>query len=145
MDNSGNYFYPEQVMQTVVSGAVKYYVKGTNVEVHSVTMTDLVKPINGGRVVDDGTKAAVVGTTPTSAYVLKSSMSTGTPIRFTADQVVPGTGSGNTGKFYIAGLAESTATEVVALPATFKVGETIAIDEGVSAHNLTGDPRIDNV
>lgn len=149
MDNAGHYFYPEQVMQTVVSGAVKYYVKGTTTEVHSVTMTDMVKPINGGRVMTDGKKATVVGTTPTSSYILKSSVGTSAPIRFLENQVVKHTDS----KFYIKGLAGTASAEVVALPKTFTMSvptadgtgyETVtAVDEGVSAHNLTGDPRID--
>ncbi len=161
MDNSGNYFYPEQVMQTVAGDEVKYFVKGTTVEVHSVTMTDLVKPINGGRYVTDandntvGRKATVVGTTPTSSYMLKSSVETAVPIRFLADQVEKGTD----GKYYIKGFAglsdadTKAAAEVVALPQHFTMSvptadgtgyETVtAIDEGVSAHNLTGDPRID--
>ena len=152
-DANGNYFYPEQVMQTVVNGAVKYYVKGTTVEVTSATMTDLVKPINGGRVMADGQKPVVTGTTPTSAYILKTSQTTGTPIRFTADQIVKHTD----GKFYIKGLAGTAAAEVVALPASYTLNNVptadgtgyrdgvTAIDEGVSAHNLTGDPNIDNV
>ena len=150
MDNANNYFYPEQVMQTIVNNTVKYFVKGTNVEVHSVTMTDLVKPVNGGRVTDEGVNAKIVGTTPTSAYILESSMDTGTPIRFTADQVEEGTGAGT---FYIKGLKDVSAAKVYALPKKFvntvrdsngNVVESYqAVDEGVSAHNLTGDPRID--
>ena len=153
MDSANNYFYPEQVMQTLVNGAVKYYVKGTNVEVHSVKMTDLVKPINGGRIDNTtGKKHQVVGTTPTSAYILKTSVGTATPIRFLADQVVPGTSDKT--KFYIAGLAQSDDTEVVALPKHFTQNlpkadgtgyeDVTVIDQGVSAYNLTGDPRIDN-
>ena len=151
VDASGNYFYPEQVMQTVVDGAVTHFVKGTNVVVTSVTMTDLVKPINGGRVMANGKKATVVGTTPTSAYILKSSVGTKIPVRFLADQVVKHTD----GKYYVEGLAGTAAAEVVTLPNHFQVDmpkadgtgyETVtAIDEGVSAYNLTGDPRIDNV
>jgi hypothetical protein len=83
-----------------------------------------------------------------------SSRNTGTPIRFTADQVEPGTGS-NASKFYIKGLAGTGAAEVVALPATYKLNDVpkadgtgyednvLAVDNGVSAHNLTGDSRID--
>lgn len=157
MDGQGNYFYPEQVFQSVVynteteKNELKYLVKGTNIEVHSVTMTDLVKPINGGRVMDKGQKAKYVGETPTAAYALKKTDGTVSEIRFTADQVVKHTD----GKFYIEGLQGTAAAEVVALPATFTVnvkdsnGNVIdtftGIDEGVSAHNLTGDPRIDNV
>lgn len=147
---TGNYFYPEQVMQTVVSGAVKYYVRGTTTEVTAVKMSHLVKPVNGGRILATGQKPVVVGTTPTSAYILKSSQNTGTPIRFTADQVVKHTD----GKYYIKGLAGTVSAECVSLPAIFEldgmpsadgtlVGTVDAIDEGVSAINLTGDPRID--
>lgn len=151
MDDQNNYFYPEQVFQSIgTDGEAHYFVKGTNVQVHSVTMTDLVKPINGGRTMDNGKKAVVTGTTPTASYILKSSQTTGTPIRFTADQVEA---SGN--KFYIKGLAGTGAAEVVALPATYTLNDVpkadgtgyedgvIAVDNGVSAHNLTGDSRID--
>ena len=152
-DDSGNYFYPEQVFQSIgTDGDVHYYVKGTNVEVYSTTMTNLVKPINGGRIMADGTKPKVIGTTPTAAYVLKSSVNTATPIRFLKEQVAKGSDD----KYYIKGFetAKTAAAEVVELPATFNINvpkadgtglETVtAIDEGVSAYNLTGDPRIDN-
>lgn len=149
VDGAGNYFYPEQVIQQVVDGQVKYYVRGTTTEVHSVTMTELVKPINGGRVGADGKKPVVTGTVPTSAYILKSSVGTAAPIRFQADQIVKHTD----GKSYIKGLAGTASAEVVALPATYVANlpkadgtgmETVnAVDYGVSAHNLTGDPRID--
>lgn len=160
MDDNGNYFYPEQVFQSIgTDGNVGYYVKGTNTKVHSVTMTDLVKPINGGRLVDTGDKAIVVGTVPTSAYILKSSLTTGTPIRFTADQVKKGAD----GKFYISGFEAASdsdvkeAAEVVALPATYNLDNipkadgtgytdgVAAVEFGTPAHNLTGDPSIDNV
>lgn len=151
-DANGNYFYPEQVFQSIgTDGNAHYYVKGTNIEVHSVTMTDLVKPVNGGRVMDSGKKAVVTGTVPTSAYILAKSVGTATPIKFLEDQVVKAA----SGKFYIAGLAQTDDTEVVALPQHYTVTvpkadgtgmETVtAIDEGVSALNLIGDPRIDNV
>lgn len=143
---TGNYYHPEQVMQTVVDGVVKYYVRGTTIEVHAVTMTDLVKPVNGSRLGDNGKNAVVVGTTPTSAYALKSDPS----IRFTADQIMS-----NGDKFYIKGLLGTTSAEVIKLPATFGIhmptsdgtGHEFvdAIDLGVSAMNLTGDPNIDNV
>ena len=107
-------------------------------------MTDLVKPANGGRLMADGTKAKVVGTTPTAAYILTTSKTTGTPIRFTDDQVVKHTD----GKYYIKGLAGTSAALVEKLPATFQVNNGVddvftAIDAGVSPHNLTGDERID--
>lgn len=143
VDAAGKFYYPEQVVQTVAGGAVKYYIRGTVTEVTSVTMTDLVKPANGGRLTDDGFKAAVVGTTPTAAYILKSSKEGGTPIRFTADQV-----EASGGKYYIKGLAGTAAAEVEKLPATFEINDGIgnivtAVDAGVSPHNLTGDNRID--
>ena len=144
VSSTGKFYYPEQVVQTVDGGAIKYYVRGTTTEVSAVTMTDLVKPVNGGRLMADGTKAAVVGTTPTTAYILVSSKSTGTPIRFTADQVVKHTD----GNYYIKGLAGTSSAKVEALPTTFSVDNGIddvftAVDMGVSPHNLTGDERID--
>jgi len=149
VDAQGNFYYPEQVVQTVSGGAVVYYVRGTTTQVNSVKMTSLVKPVNG-RIAADGKTPKVIGTTPTSAYVLKSSLNTGTPIRFTDDQVVKHTDS----KFYIKGLAGTASAEVVTLPATMSgvsmpkadgTGyETVTvIDEGESAMNKTGDPRID--
>lgn len=147
----GHYYYPEQVIQQVVNGAVKYYVRGTTTEVTSVRMTDLVKPVNGARLGDNGQNAAVVGTVPTMAYLLKSTVDKENPVRFAADQVVKHVD----GKYYIKGMAGTAAAEVVALPETFKVTrptadgtgyETVtAIDPGVSPMNLTGDPNIDNV
>lgn len=149
MDNNGNYFYPEQVMQTVSNGKVMYYVRGTSTEVHSVKMTQLVKPVNGGRVLADGTKPVVTGTVPTSAYILASSQSTGTPIRFTAEQVVEAEG----GEYFIKGLVGVEEARCVALPATYATSmptadgtamkNVTAVDPGVSPINLTGDPRID--
>lgn len=150
VDAAGNYFYPEQVLQTVADGEVAYFVRGTTTEVTPVKMSKLVKPINGGRLLDNGTKPMVVGTTPTSAYILKSSTTTGTPIRFTEEQVVKHTD----GKYYIKGLAGTASAECLVLPATFDLagvpsadgtmtGTVMAIDEGVSAYNKTGDPRID--
>jgi hypothetical protein len=151
VDGDGNFYYPEQVIQTVANGSVAYYVKGTTTAVTAVKMTSLVKPVNGGRILSSGQKPVVVGTVPTSAYILKSSLTTGTPIRFTADQVVKHTDN----KYYIKGLAGTATAECVRLPDDFKlagvpsadgtaVGTVDAIDEGVSAYNLTGDPRIDN-
>ena len=165
VDANGRYFYPEQVFQSVVDGAVKTYVRGTDpaVEVTPIKMTKLVKPINGGRIIGHsdtsvpgfGQKPMVVGTTPTSKYILKSSMDTGTPIRFTDEQVV----KGNDGKYYLRGFenadtAIKASAECVLLPAMFELdgvpsadgtvtGTATALDEGVSAYNLTGDPRID--
>lgn len=144
VDAAGKFYYPEQVVQTVADGAVKYFIRGTVTEVTSVKMTDLVKPVNGGRLMSDGTKAKVVGTTPTAAYILTTSKTTGTPIRFTDDQVAKHID----GKYYIKGLEGTVAAMVEKLPATFQVDNGVddmftAIDAGVSPHNLTGDDRID--
>lgn len=144
VDAAGKFYYPEQVVQTVADGAVKYFIRGTVTEVTSVKMTDLVRPVNGGRLQADGTKPVVVGTTPTAAFILKSSKTGGTPIRFTADQIVKHTD----GKYYIKGLAGTASAEVEELPATFQydngIGDVVtAVDMGVSPHNLTGDDRID--
>lgn len=140
----GKYYYPEQVMQTVVNGVVKYYVRGTTTEVTPVKMTKLVQPINGGRIDAEGKKPVQVGTVPAAQYCLASNHA----IRFTAGQVEK---SGN--KYYIKGLTSTAAAEVIALPATYDVTvptadgtgtETrTAIDEGTPLSNLTGDPRID--
>lgn len=145
VSNDGRYWHPEQVMQTVVSGAVKYYVRGTTTEVSPVTMTELVKPVNGGRIDANGKKSVVTGTVPTAAYYLK----TNAAIKFLKDQVVKHTDN----KFYIKGLAGTTSAEVLELPGTYSVTipkadgtgtETrTAVDEGVSPANETGDPRID--
>ena len=145
MSADGKYFHPEQVMQTVADGEVKYFVRGTTTEVSPVKMTKLVNPINGGRLDETGKKQVVVGTLPTSKFALKSDAE----IRFLADQVVKHTD----GKYYIKGLAGVTTAEVVELPASFEIdylkadgtGTEVrtAVDEGVSAYNKTGDPRID--
>lgn len=143
----GNYYHPEQVVQAgVANGKAVYYVRGTAIQVEPVTMTDLVKPINGGRLDDTGKKQVIVGKTPTVAYALASNHE----VRFTADQVVAGTAAG---KFYIAGLKDVATAEVIPLPASFNVTvpkadgsamETVtAVDEGISSYNLTGDPVVD--
>ena len=142
------YFYPEQVMQTIVDGKPAYFVKGTDVEVESVTMTRLVKPINGGRIMGDGNKAIVTGSTPTASYILAKSRDTGMPIRFTADQITPGVT--NKDKFYIKGLQDVDDAEVIALPTYFQVdrvpkADGTGYDDNVSAHNLTGHANIDGV
>lgn len=159
VDASGNFFYPEQVMQTVVSGAVKYYVRGTTTEVTSVKLTSLVKPVNGGRIGSNGQKERVIGTLPQTAYVLKSSLTTGTPIRFMADQVAKSPNASYNTKYYVKGMegtassAPTSAAEVVPLPAALsnisvpkadgtEMETVIAVDEGNTVNN-TGDPRID--
>lgn len=144
VDAAGKFYYPEQVVQTVADGEVKYFIRGTVTEVTSVKMTDLVKPINGGRLQADGTKPLQVGTTPTAAFILKNTVNTDHPVRFLADQVV----KHSDGKYYIKNLAGTAAAEVVKLPQVFEVPDgtgdyVTAIDMGVSPHNLTGDERID--
>ena len=146
VDASGNYYHPEQVMQTVVSGAVKYFVRGTTTEVSSVKMTALVKPINGGRIDTAGKKSVVEGTVPTAAYCLASNHA----VKFLEDQVVKHTD----GKYYINGMKGTATAEVIRLPQTRSVTDYLkadgtgtetrtAIDEGTSPINKTGDPRID--
>lgn len=150
MDNNDKYWHPEQVLSTVVADGkggyeTKHFVRGTNIEVHPVRMTQLVKPINSGRFDDSGKKPVVEGTVPTASYYLKTNAS----IKFLKDQVVKHTDN----KFYIKGLAGTASAEVFELPGTYSVtipkadgtgNETrTAIDEGISAINLTGDPRID--
>ena len=146
MSADNRYFHPEQVAQTVVDNTVRYYVKGSNpiIWVSAVTMTDLVKPVNGSRLGNEsGQNARVVGMTPTAKYALETDHS----IRFTEDQVV----SKGDGTYHIKGVESAV---VIKLPATFNITmptadgtgtETVtAIDLGVSAMNLTGDPTIDN-
>lgn len=143
-DATGKYWYPEQVLQTIVNGAVKFYVRGTTTEVTPIKMNKLVKPINGGRVMSDGQKAVVVGDLPTTQYALKSNHE----VRFLSNQIVKHTD----GKFYINGLAGTASAEVVALPVTFTKNVPTAdgtTTEDVTAivtdndFNKTGDPRID--
>lgn len=140
----GKYWYPEQVAEHVVNGAVKYYVRGTTTEVTPVKMTKLVQPINGGRLQENGKQATVVGTVPTTFYALVSNKE----IRFGKEQVV----KHSDGKFYIKGLAGTKSAEVVALPVTYdkalptadgtEIVSTKVVDEGTDV-NITGDPRID--
>lgn len=150
VDAAGNYFHPEQVMQTVVSGAVKYFVKGTTTEVTAIKMTELVKPVNAGRIDDNGKKSVVKGDVPTMQYYLVSNHA----IRFLKDQVAEGTGA-NAGKFYIKGLVGTAAAEVKAVEpkgVTFSSTEIKADGTGTESRtaivehgdvNLTGDPNVD--
>lgn len=150
MDNTGRYWYPEQVMQTVVDGQVKYFVKGTTTEVTAIRMSKLVQPVNGGRFQANGQKAKVVGDVPTKTYALKSDPS----IRFTEDQVtqVVSSEADGTHIYVIKGLEEyGVGAEVVPLPVAYNSAnptdtdatkfDTIAVGENV---NATGDPRIDD-
>lgn len=140
----GKYWYPEQVAEHVVNGAVKYYVRGTTTEVTPVKMTKLVQPINGGRLQENGKQATVVGTVPTTFYALASNKE----VRFGKEQIV----KHSDGKFYIKGLAGTKSAEVVALPVTYdkalptadgtEIKTVKVVDEGTDV-NITGDPRID--
>ena len=76
---TGNYYHPEQVVEF---GGV-YKVRGTNVTVNPIKMTELVKPVNGGRIDANGRKSVVKGDTPTMQYALSSNKE----IRFLKEQV----------------------------------------------------------
>ena len=156
VDAEGKYWYPEQVMQTVVNGAVKYFVKGTTTEVTAIKMSKLVKPINSGRYQNNGQKAKVVGDVPTKTFALYSNPE----IRFTTDQVeyypegqsmsgVSGPLANTTQYYFIKGVSPSAETVVMPLPVAYNsedpsnkdvAFDTIAVGEDV---NATGDPRID--
>ena len=147
VDASGNYYHPEQVMQSVADGEVVYYVRGTTTTVNPIKMTALVKPINGGRIDTAGKKSVVEGTVPTAAYCLKSNPA----VKFLEDQVVF---DDSTSKYYINGMKGTSSAEVLKLPQTRTVNNYLkadgtgtetrtAIDEGISPINKTGDPRID--
>lgn len=143
VDASGNYFYPEQVTEF---GGV-YKVRGTNTTVTPIKMTELVKPINGGRIDANGLKNVVKGDTPTMQYALKSN----NEIRFLKEQIVEHTD----GKFYIKGFAGTTTAEVIAIEpngVTFPSTEIKADGTGTESRtavvehgdvNKTGDSRID--
>lgn len=145
IDANKNYYHPEQVIEAVVSGKIKHYAKlanGNTVEVTPVKMTALVKAVNGGRIDANGKKSVVTGTVPTADYYLTGT--DGTVVKFTEDQVV-----WDGSKYVIKG----TTTTVYKMPVKYDITvpkadgtgtETrTAIDEGVSAANETGDPRID--
>ena len=150
VDGSGNYFYPEQVLQTVVGGAVKYYVRGTNTEVTAIKMTELVKPVNAGRIDANGKKSVVKGDVPTMQYALVSNKA----IRFLSNQVAK---DSYDDKFYIKGFDHNTsAAEVIAIEpngVAFSSTEIKADGTGTESRtalvehgdvNGTGDPRIDD-
>lgn len=143
-DSSGRYYHPEQVVEF---GGV-YKVKGTNTTVTPIKMTDLVKPVNGGRIDANGKKPVVKGDVPTLQFALASDAK----IRFLKEQVVLHTDS----KYYIKGLAGTASAEVIAIEpngVTFTSTTEIKADgTGVESRtaivehgdvNLTGDDRID--
>lgn len=148
---AGRYFHPDQVESHVAwdgtSNVVKYFVKGTTVEVDPVKMTKLVKPINGGRIDANGLKNVVKGDMPTLQFALKSNNA----IRFAAGQVVQHTDN----KFYIKGLAGTSSAEVVSIEpngVVFSSTEIKASGDGTETRsalvehgdvNKTGHPDID--
>lgn len=152
-DASGNYYYPEQVVEF---GGV-YKVRGTNVTVNPIKMTKLVKPINGGRIDANGKKNVVKGDLPTMQYALASNKA----IRFLADQVSGTLYAAKAGHFYIKGFegdasnAPTDAAEVVAIEpngVVFSSTEIKADGTGTESRaalvehgdvNKTGDKRID--
>ncbi len=144
MGSDGNYYHPEQVMQTVESGSVVYYVKGTTITATPVKMTSLVKPIQAGRTDANGKRTVEVGNVPSTAFALK----TNAAITFMADQVVLHSNN----KYYIKGLAGTSAAEVVKLPQAYET--TVIKSDGTGTEtrtainndgnvNKTGDPTID--
>lgn len=142
-DASGNYYHPDQVVE--FGGA--YKVRGTNIDVTAVKMTDLVKPINGGRIDAAGKKPVVKGDVPTLQFALVADKT----IRFLKEQVVLHTN----GKYYIKGLAGTASAEVIAIEpngVTYTSTEITADGTGYETRtaivehgdvNLTGDKRID--
>ena len=143
VDASGNYYHPEQVVEF---GGV-YKVRGTDKTVNPIKMTELVKPINGGRIDDNGKKNVVKGDVPTMQFALASNKA----IRFLKDQIVLHTD----GKYYIKGLAGTASAQVIAIEpngVTFSSTEIKADGTGKESRtalvehgdvNKTGDKRID--
>jgi N4-gp56 family major capsid protein len=143
VDAAGNYYHPEQVVEF---GGV-YKVRGTNVTVNPIKMTELVKPVNGGRIDANGKKSVVKGDVPTMQFALKSNNA----IRFLKDQIVLHTDS----KYYIKGLAGTASAEVIAIEpngVTYSSTELKADGTGTESRtaivkegdvNKTGDSRID--
>ena len=143
VDASGNYYHPEQVVEF---GGV-YKVRGTDKTVNPIKMTELVKPINGGRIDANGKKNVVKGDVPTMQFALASNKA----IRFLKDQIVLHTD----GKYYIKGLAGTASAQVIAIEpngVTFSSTEVKADGTGTESRtalvehgavNKTGDKRID--
>lgn len=132
IDASGNYFWPEQVVQSLVwngsANVVKYLVKGTTTEVTPQKLTSLVKPVIGGRVDANGKNQVIFGDTPTKAFALKSNGL----VRFLEDQVVLHTD----GKFYIKGLAGTASAEVSELPVIIS-GQQVVKGDGSGTETRT--------
>ena len=146
-DAAGNYYHPEQVVEFGGS----YKVRGTTTDVTPIKMTELVKPINGGRIDANGKKSVVKGDVPTMQFALKSN----NLIRFLKDQVEHGT-SGNAAKWYIKGLANTAAAEVIEVKdviyssneikadGTGTESRNVVIEPSEGDVNKTGDKRIDD-
>lgn len=114
---AGKFFYPEQVIQTVVWDSTNsvnknvYVVRGTTTEVTPIKMTKLVRPVGTGRIQSTGQVPVVTGTVPTAKWCLASNHA----ITFMDDQVVLHTDTYH----YIKGLAGTSAAKVVELPSTY--------------------------
>lgn len=155
VDASGNYYHPEQVAEAAGTGL--YYVRGTTTAVTPIKMTELVKPVNGGRIDAAGKKSVVKGDLPTLQYALVANKE----IRFMANQVAEGGHASDAGHFYIKGFEgdashrATSAAEVVAIEpngVTFSSSELKADGTGRESRtaivehgdvNKTGDSRID--
>lgn len=144
VDATGKYYHPEQVVEF---GGV-YKVRGTNTNVTPIKMTDLVKPINGGRIDANGRKVVVKGDTPTMQYALVSNQT----VRFLKDQIVKHTD----GAYYIKGLAGVATAKVIPVEKVIYTSEELKADgTGTETRNVviepaegdvnkTGDARIDD-
>lgn len=140
---TGKYYHPEQVVEF---GGV-YKVRGTNTTVTPIKMTELVKPINGGRIGADGKKNVVKGDVPTLQFALKSDAK----IRFLKEQIVKHSDK----KYYIKGLAGTASAEVIAIEPNGVAYTSLEITADGTGYetrtaivehgdvNLTGDDRID--
>jgi len=133
-DASGNYYHPEEVTEF---GGV-YKVRGKDVTVTPVKMTELVKPINGGRIGESGKKPVARGDVPTLQFALKSNKA----VRFLKEQVeFYETDS----KWYIKGLAGTASAEVIEIEPNgivYEVSDIIASDG--SEKGLSGEAFVEH-
>ena len=154
VDASGNFYWPEQVVEF---GGV-YKVRGTNTTVNAIKMTELVKPVNAGRIDANGKKNVVKGDVPTMQFALSSNHA----IRFLASQVAKGGHASDAANWYIKGFEgdasnrATSAAQVVPIEpngTTFSATEIKADGTGTESRtalvehgdvNKTGDPRIDD-
>lgn len=149
MGTDGNYYHPAQVFETVdASGNFVWYVKGkAGVQATPVKMTKLVKPVSTP-IQEDGKRAVVKGNVPTTEFYLASNEA----VRFTADQVELCTTGANMGKYYIKGLVNTAAAEVIKGVSKYTSVEIKADGTDVETRtavnadtnvNKTGHPDID--